>query len=108
MGSVDVWNRRYRAEHVTRASIGDTVDTSPIREAHAEIPMRKTDARGTHQKAARTSVRHLEQAYIYFIATVKPFRAGVDQFEGFFDCVARHPAAGWKRQSRATPLRMTP
>lgn len=35
-----------------------------------KIPTRNTDAWGTHQNAARTSVRHLEQAYIYFIARV--------------------------------------
>ena len=55
------------------ASSRDAVDTSPVREAHSEIPTRKTDAWGTHQNAARTSARHLKQAYIYFIAKVKPF-----------------------------------
>ena len=58
------------------------VETSPALKAHSEIPTRKTDAWGTHQNAARTSVRHLKQAsqshpertnraYIYFIAKVK-------------------------------------
>jgi hypothetical protein len=67
----------------------DVVDTSPVREAHSEIPTRKADAWGTQQNAARTSVRHLKQApqshpertnhaYIYFIAKVKLFGSGVD------------------------------